>query len=139
MKKVTAEWVRKAEVDVAAARRLCEQKPPLNDPACFHCQQAVEKYLKALLQELELAVPRTHDLDDLLSRVLPKYPALMVFRASMNRMTQYAVDYRYPGIHASTRQVQSALRFTARVRETIRQCLGIRSKPLRKDGRNPRN
>jgi HEPN domain-containing protein len=29
---------------------------------CFHCQHAAEKYLKALLQEGGLVVPRTHDL-----------------------------------------------------------------------------
>jgi HEPN domain-containing protein len=29
---------------------------------CFHCQQAVEKYLKAFLKELGVAVPRIHDL-----------------------------------------------------------------------------
>ena len=39
MKKLTAEWVRKAEVDLKAARKMAEEKPPLNDPACFHCQQ----------------------------------------------------------------------------------------------------
>ena len=48
MNKLTAEWVRKAEVDWQVAQRLAAEKPRLNDPICFHCQQAVEKYLKAL-------------------------------------------------------------------------------------------
>jgi tetratricopeptide (TPR) repeat protein len=45
--------------------------PPLRDLACFPCQQAAEKYLKALLQELGAVVPKTHDLEELLDLVLP--------------------------------------------------------------------
>ena len=49
MKRQTGEWVRKAEDDWDGARNLAARTPPLIDLACFHCQQAAEKYLKALL------------------------------------------------------------------------------------------
>ena len=51
MKRLTAQWVRKAEDDIVGARSLEQSKPPLNDLICFHCQQSAEKYLKALVQE----------------------------------------------------------------------------------------
>lgn len=51
--------------------KLRGRRPPLNDPASFHCQQAAEKYLKALLHENGLAVPKTHDLEKLLGDLLP--------------------------------------------------------------------
>ncbi len=71
MKHHTAQWVLKAEDDMEIARNLAALAKPKRDGACFHCQQSAEKYLKALLQELGLAVPRTHELEDLLDLLLP--------------------------------------------------------------------
>jgi HEPN domain-containing protein/predicted nucleotidyltransferase len=63
--KTNSRWVQKAEEDMAAARRLSKGKPVLNGAVCFHCQQAVEKYFKVLLQETGLPIPYIHDLVDL--------------------------------------------------------------------------
>ncbi len=71
MKRKTLTWVRKAEDDWDAACELAARSPPLRDAVCFHCQQAAEKYLKALLQEKGGAIPKTHDLEDLLDLLLP--------------------------------------------------------------------
>jgi HEPN domain-containing protein len=98
----------------------------------FHCQQAAEKYLKAWLQENGLPLPKTHDLEKLLDDLLPHDATLGVFRAGLVRLTRYAVDYRYPGIHATSAQAQSAVRFAARFRDAIRQRLNIRSRPRKK-------
>ena len=47
----------KAEHDLVTAQRVLEIEPMILDTACFHCQQAVEKCLRAYLawkeQELE--------------------------------------------------------------------------------------
>lgn len=43
--------LRKAESDLADVRRTLASQGPY-DTALFHCQQAVEKYLKALLEEI---------------------------------------------------------------------------------------
>jgi HEPN domain-containing protein len=129
MKKPTAEWVRKAEADFVAAERLAGARPPVHDPLCFHCQQTAEKYLKALLSEHGIAVPKAHDLDVLLNLVLPRQPRMASLRRIVNTLTQYAVEYRYPGLHASSRQARSALRHATRVREQIRHILGL---PVRK-------
>jgi HEPN domain-containing protein len=52
MNPLTVEWVDKAEGDMAIAKReLRARKQPNYDAVCFHAQQCVEKYLKALLQE----------------------------------------------------------------------------------------
>jgi hypothetical protein len=83
-----------------------------------------------LLQELGLAIPRIHDLDDLLDLLLPHDASLNKLRRGLNVVTPYAVDYRYPGLHATSRQTKSALRLAERVRQEIRTRLGIR--PRRK-------
>ena len=73
MNKLTREWVRKAEEDLALAALARPSSYPIHDGACFHCQQGAEKYLKALAQELGLRVRRTHDLLKLLGDVQPHH------------------------------------------------------------------
>ncbi len=59
-------WLQKAESDLAAAE-LCLQAKTALDAACFHCQQAAEKSLKAWLIACETEFPFIHDLSKLLS------------------------------------------------------------------------
>ena len=58
MKRLTAEWVKKADADFVAANKLRRGRVALHDQVCFHCQQAAEKYLKALMVELGLTIRR---------------------------------------------------------------------------------
>jgi HEPN domain-containing protein len=125
--------VRKAEADHVVARRSSRGKTPLHDVVCFHCQQAAEKYLKGLLEELGLSVPKTHDLGGILRLILPHHPALGSFRRGLAFLTQFAVDTRYPGENASKRRAEAALRWEGRVRTEARAILGIRPpRPRRK-------
>src|SRR5437762_13642503 len=108
MKKLTREWVRKAEADFRAAKKLTRAKPPLADAACFHCQQAIEKYLKALLQEWGSPVPKIHGLEKLETLLSGNTSAFRAHRRRLKAVSKYAVEYRYPGVFASVRQVRSA-------------------------------
>src|SRR5438105_241340 len=101
MKRMTAEWVRKAEADIGMAKLLAVSKTPFHDGVCFHSQQGAEKYLKALLQELSVAVPRTHELKDLLALLLPYYASLRATRRGLDFLTRFAVEPRYPGFRAT--------------------------------------
>src|SRR5947209_1538597 len=101
MKKSTRAWVSKAEHDHLVAQRSNRDKTPLHDVVCFHCQQCVEKYLKAMLEEFALSVPRTHNLDDLLNLLLPYHPTLRAFRRGLIFLSDFAVQVRYPGDSAS--------------------------------------
>src|SRR5437660_6656013 len=125
MQRHTAQWVQKAEEDIEAARSLAVPPSPKRDAACFHCQQSVEKYLKALLQEMGLAVPRTHELEDLLDLLLPHDATLAPLRRSLRSLTPYAVNFRYPGVRATTRRMIAALRQVERVRTEPRARLGL--------------
>jgi HEPN domain-containing protein len=125
MKKMTREWVRKAEADLAIVRRIRAAKPPLYDGICFHCQQAAEKYLKALMQERGLAVPRTHDLVDLVDLLLPGDSTLRSLRRGARSLRRFAVDARYPGMWASSRQANASWQNVQRMRTEVRKRLGI--------------
>ena len=125
MKRETAKWVYKAETDWEVAHELAEKNPPPRDVVCFHCQQAAEKYLKALLQESGLVVPKTHDLVKVLNLLLPGDATLGRLRRMSRSLIQYAVDYRYPGELASKRQMEAALRHADLIRSECRSRLGI--------------
>jgi HEPN domain-containing protein/predicted nucleotidyltransferase len=112
-----------------AAVLLERGREPLHDQSCFHCQQAAEKFLKALLAELGLSIPRTHVLRQVLMHLLPHHPSLRSLQR-VNFLTQFAVTTRYPGDRATKRQAQAALRWAGKVRDEVRHLLGLR--PSRK-------
>ena len=90
------EWVVKAENDLkAAVRILTPTKDAPTDAICFHAQQCVEKYLKAVLVSQRLSFPKTHALH-VLMELIP-----LDFRPSLENvdqvvMTEYATVIRYP-------------------------------------------
>jgi HEPN domain-containing protein len=55
-----AEWLRKAKNDALSARILIFHLNPITDTACFHCQQAVEKLLKAFLGYRGISFEKVH-------------------------------------------------------------------------------
>ena len=125
MRKLTKEWVAKAEADFQVADTLRQAQPPVHDARCFHCQQSAEKYLKALLEELGHTIPRTHNLEDLLSLLLPHHPGLRSLRRGLIFLTDFAVETRYPGECANKRQSEAAMRWTIKVRIASRSLLGL--------------
>jgi HEPN domain-containing protein len=104
---------------------------PVHDGVCFHCQQCAEKYLKGLMEELGLAVPKTHYLALLLSALAPHHPSLNSWRRGLLFLSAFAVAARYPGRQASKRQAVAALRWAERVRTQARALLGIRERRKR--------
>jgi len=83
MKELTAEWVRKAEEDYHVAVKVHRGDDPFPNAVCFHCQQAAEKYLKALMEECGLGVPKTHDLVALWTLLLPHDAVLKPLRRGL--------------------------------------------------------
>jgi HEPN domain-containing protein len=111
---------------LAGAKGLALIKPPLNDLICFHCQQSAEKYLKSLIQQLGLIVPRTHKLEDLLRLLLPRDATLKPLRRTLVSLSRYAVDFRYPDENATRREALTALRHAEKVRKELRSRLGLK-------------
>jgi HEPN domain-containing protein len=102
MKPITREWIDKAEGDwFSAQREVRARKHPNYDSACFHAQQCAEKYLKARLQEDGIVFKKTHDLANLLNLLITVEPAWTVLRPDLIILTDFAVDYRYPGTAAT--------------------------------------
>lgn len=128
MKRETRAWIGKAEKDWLTASHLAassSRRETFHDQTCFPCQQSAEKYLKALVQEAGQVVPRTHDLELLLSLLLPRDRALASLRRAASILTPYAVEFHYPGRNATKRQAEAALRHAEKVRAAVRDRLGL--------------
>ena len=126
MKPATREWVRCAEedFDVAAALMRRRTKTAANSIG-FHCQQCVEKYLKARLEEAGLVAPRTHDLVALLQLLLPIEPLWASFASALRGLNDYAVRFRYPGHVATRADARTALKLCRSIRIDVRLSLGL--------------
>jgi HEPN domain-containing protein len=74
LRDLVRQWFAKAELDYRAAERLVRDPEPLREIIAFHCQQAAEKYLKAVLVSLQIEFPKTHDLEELLELLAPVRP-----------------------------------------------------------------
>ena len=126
MKPLTREWVAKAEGDFAtASREIRVRKSPNYDAVCFHAQQCAEKYVKALLQEAEVAFGNTHHLVALLELVLTIEKSWELLRPQLQSLNAYSVSVRYPGEAADKLMAQEALRLARPIRSEVRQRLGL--------------
>jgi len=111
MNVLVEEWVNKAEGDRQTAKREVNVVDSPNwDAVCFHAQQAVEKYLKALCQQENIPFTRTHDLTQLLKALLPKYPDLASQSDNLEWLTTFAVEIRYPGESAIEGDAEKAVK-----------------------------
>ena len=122
---LTLERVRKAETDylmMKAAQQI--SAPDMEDQVCFHAQQCVEKYLKAWLQEANLRVPRTHNLNALLRLIVPMHPEWRAWRTEFEKFTPHAVDVRYE-IFLTAADATHAVRVCSEVRAAIRTVLQL--------------
>jgi len=109
MKPQAKEWIEKAEEDLQAAKRLIRGRKPLYNLVCFHAQQSAEKYLKAFLEEKGFSIPRTHDLVALINIAQPELNFLLLQKDDLERITGYAVAFRYPGESATRKEAKQAL------------------------------
>ncbi|HMP73331.1 MAG TPA: HEPN domain-containing protein [Kiritimatiellia bacterium] len=118
------EWIAKAEGDAASANREWRaRKRPNYDSACFHAQQCVEKYLKAALVHRAIHFPKVHDLETLLDLCLAPYPLWEAMRQDLQLLTQYAVQFRYPGENADKEDARKAVAAMKRSCVTIQTAL----------------
>ena len=125
MNPLTLEWIEKAENDYAAVQQLLQASNPLHDIISFHVQQCIEKYLKAWLQEANIPVPRTHNLEELLALIIPTLPVWSDWQPDFKIITAYAVDPRYPGDSATADNTQHAMHICDQVRQAVRTQLKL--------------
>jgi HEPN domain-containing protein len=90
------EWIDLARQDEASARFLLQMRPLPLEVICFHCQQAAEKLIKAVLAKHGLDIPKTHDLPVLLDLAAEPVPSLAVLDQPALDLNAFSVLVRYP-------------------------------------------
>jgi HEPN domain-containing protein len=85
--------LRKAASDLLAIRATAAAGSL--DAACFHAQQAAEKYLKAYLAEHDREIPHTHNLYKLLALCTETNPVFDQLTEAAGLLTPFAVEARY--------------------------------------------
>ncbi|MCP4652042.1 MAG: HEPN domain-containing protein [Candidatus Omnitrophica bacterium] len=89
-------WVDKADNDlkVAEHENAIEEKQRVTEAICFHCQQAIEKYLKAYLVFKAVDFGKTHNLEYLIELCAKENKEFL--NLSVGNLSFFAVEVRYP-------------------------------------------
>jgi len=114
----TRHWLQFAKEDILSAEVLLKTSPPLIKTALFHCQQAVEKSLKAFLVLHEQPFRKIHQLSPLAKLCTAIDPTLARIVAPARRLTRYAVEMRYPG-EAEEPTIEEAQKWLAVARDVL--------------------
>lgn len=96
-RRLTQLWLEKALDDLRLLDLVAHSPSGLREAAIYHCQQAAEKAVKAVLVYHEHEPPKTHDLELLISEASRHTPGLAQWMAAGIRLTPYATRFRYPG------------------------------------------
>jgi len=118
MREIVQEWVEKGNSDFLAAKTLV-QKEGLENQTGFHCQQAIEKWLKAYLIKHGEEIQTIHDLMALVIYCEKYDPAFKELEPLVEGISDFAVEFRYPGLNATAEEVKDALNKTKKVKEFL--------------------
>jgi HEPN domain-containing protein len=112
------EWMRYAKADNTAAVSLTSHHPIQLEIVCFHCQQAGEKALKAILAYHDEEIPRTHNLYEILRLCDTHYSGILEAPAGeADQLTNFAVITRYSNdeMKVSEEDMRLAIKNTERM------------------------
>ncbi|PKL16414.1 MAG: DNA-binding protein [Spirochaetae bacterium HGW-Spirochaetae-5] len=96
MKLRTESWLNFANADFKSAQKLLEESD-LAQIVTFHCQQTIEKLLKAILEEYDVTIPKTHSLIKLYNLIPDKAKnELKIDEDDLIPIDKVYIDSRYP-------------------------------------------
>lgn len=129
LRTVTQKWLEYAQKDLEAARKLVSSRQ-LTGLAAFHAQQAVEKAFKAVLEEFDLGLVKTHDIERLYALIDPQ---LQVDTDALQALNSVYIEVRYPadlgiayGAEPNQEDARNFIAFAEEVLKKTRNLLGNR-------------
>jgi len=90
------EWFKIADDDFYSAQILYEQVRKPYEIICYHCAQAVEKYLKGFLSYQNVIPEKTHNLTYLGRICIDKDKEFLNVKYEFDILNRYTSDIRYP-------------------------------------------
>ena len=121
------QWIIKGDHDLGTAKITHLHIPEYLDTVIFHCQQAVEKYLKAYLIFQSTKFRFSHDLVYLLDMITQKDSDFAKYYDTVSELQGYAIEIRYPNetIYLSNDEVEKAMIIAKNVRELVIKKMNI--------------
>jgi HEPN domain-containing protein len=115
------QWIIKGDHDLGTAKVTYLYIPEYLDTVTFHCQQAIEKYLKAYLIFQTIEFRFVHDLIYLLDLITQKDSDFEMYYDTLSELQGYAVEIRYPNetIYLSNEKVENAMIIAKNLREFV--------------------
>ena len=96
MKDGARSWMAFADRDLEAAKILLDNEY-VSNVVLFHCQQCVEKCLKAILEEHQIQIPKIHSVVRLYGIINEKIKLrFTIDEAHLNHIDDIYIDTRYP-------------------------------------------
>ena len=119
--KEIGEWIVKGDHDLGTAKITYLHIPEYLDTVTFHCQQAIEKYLKAYLIFQDIQFKRSHDLIYLLDLITVKDSDFGQHYDTLVELEGYAVEIRYPNetIFLTKDKVENAIKTAKDIRDFV--------------------
>lgn len=129
-KKITNEWLNKADSDLNFARASFEEFDDFYSQMCILCHDAVEKYLKACIASYGVKPERIHDLAVLLNecaRLSGNPEDFNPQEEGCRILNQYYTPLKYPSHYpmATKEQAKEAIEIATKMSEFIKEQIGI--------------
>ena len=120
-------WLIKADEDLGTAIITHNHITEYHFTNAFHCQQAVEKYLKGYLIFLDIEFRRIHDLVYLLELINQKYQIDDKMIDRITELEDYAVEIRYPeiSIDLTDEEIVNAINIAKEIRFFVTSKMNI--------------
>ncbi len=113
--------LKKAKEDEELLRSILNQNQIADSIFGFHAQQAVEKLMKAVLSELQIAYPKTHDLAVLIDLLKTKQISLPIMEDELEWLAPYAVAFRYDDTSDESLDRTQSLQIVTTLRNWVEQ------------------
>jgi HEPN domain-containing protein len=120
-------WTTKADHDLGSAKLIYLHIPDYYDSIAFHCQQAVEKYIKSALVYFKIEFRHSHDLIYLLELLSQKIKITDDTFDKAIKLNGFSVEIRYPNIieNLSNEKLEEAIEISEYFRNFILDIIKI--------------
>ncbi|HEY9870345.1 MAG TPA: HEPN domain-containing protein [Candidatus Obscuribacterales bacterium] len=122
------EWFTKADSDLETVKTMLAYGTRF-DTACFHAQQAIEKYLKGFLSLHGFSWKRTHNLDVLRWQCLKVVDIPGLKALVLGQITSYCAARYAPRFWPTREDAEAALQVAEKVRAAILAAVAPESSP----------
>jgi HEPN domain-containing protein len=124
---IIKEWIDKADHDLGSAKLIFLHIPDYFDTIAFHCQQATEKYLKAILLYQNIDFQKSHNLVYLLDLLSQKMEISEDLYDKGILLNGFSVQIRYPDktIYLSKEELETSIKIAEEFREFAIKTIGI--------------